>query len=113
MEFIYAFLVGGGFCVIGQLLLDRTKMTPAHVMATFVVSGVILEGFGVYEQLIEFAGAGATIPITSLGYSLIHSEMQGTSNMGPGMGMVDLTSVSLSITILFSFLAALIFKPKG
>ncbi|WP_249727983.1 SpoVA/SpoVAEb family sporulation membrane protein, partial [Bacillus paralicheniformis] len=70
MSFIYAFLVGGATCVIGQLLLDFAELTPAHLMATFVVIGAILDGFGLYDKLIKFAGAGATVPITSFGHSL-------------------------------------------
>ncbi|MFD0770830.1 stage V sporulation protein AE [Bacillus sp. CGMCC 1.60114] len=116
MEFIYAFVVGGAICVIGQLLLDFTKLTPAHVMATFVVAGAILDGFGIYDKLIQFAGAGATVPITSFGHSLLHGAMEAAEKhgyLGIGMGMFKLTSVGISASILFAFLTALIFKPKG
>ncbi|MGF9962982.1 stage V sporulation protein AE [Bacillus rhizoplanae] len=116
MEFIYAFVVGGVICVIGQLLLDFTKLTPAHVMAIFVVAGAILDGFGIYDKLIQFAGAGATVPITSFGHSLLHGAMEAAEKhgyLGIGMGMFKLTSVGISASILFAFLAALIFKPKG
>ncbi|MGG2064585.1 MULTISPECIES: stage V sporulation protein AE [unclassified Bacillus (in: firmicutes)] len=116
MEFIYAFVVGGAICVIGQLLLDFTKLTPAHVMAIFVVAGAILDGFGIYDKLIQFAGAGATVPITSFGHSLLHGAMEAAEKhgyLGIGMGMFKLTSVGISASILFAFLAALIFKPKG
>lgn len=65
MDYIYAFLVGGAICVVGQVLLDFAKLTPAHLMATFVVIGAVLDGFGLYDKLIKFAGAGATVPITS------------------------------------------------
>jgi stage V sporulation protein AE len=116
VEFIYAFVVGGAICVIGQLLLDFTKLTPAHVMAIFVVAGAILDGFGIYDKLIQFAGAGATVPITSFGHSLLHGAMEAAEKhgyLGIGMGMFKLTSVGISASILFAFLAALIFKPKG
>ncbi|MEI4829089.1 stage V sporulation protein AE [Bacillus sp. FJAT-53711] len=116
MEFIYAFVVGGAICVIGQLLLDFTKLTPAHVMAIFVVAGAILDGFGIYDKLIQFAGAGATVPITSFGHSLLHGAMEAAEKhgyLGIGMGMFKLTSVGISASILFAFLTALIFKPKG
>ena len=76
MEFVYAFLVGGAICVVGQLFLDITKLTPAHLMASFVILGAILDGFGLYDNLIRFAGAGATVPITSFGHSLMHGAMQ-------------------------------------
>ncbi|WP_277928401.1 stage V sporulation protein AE [Bacillus cereus group sp. BfR-BA-01380] len=116
VEFIYAFLVGGAICVVGQLLLDFAKLTPAHVMAIFVVAGAILDGFGIYDKLIQFAGAGATVPITSFGHSLLHGAMEAAEKhgyLGIGMGMFKLTSVGISAAILFAFLAALIFKPKG
>jgi stage V sporulation protein AE len=116
MDFVYAFLVGGAICVIGQLLLDFAKLTPAHVMAIFVVCGAILDGFGIYDKLIDFAGAGATVPITSFGHSLLHGAMQAAKEhgyLGIGIGMFQLTSTGISAAILFAFIAALIFKPKG
>lgn len=116
MEYLYAFLVGGAICVIGQLLLDVAKLTPAHVMSTFVVIGTILDGFDLYDKLIEFAGAGATVPITSFGHSLLHGAMKRAEEdgfIGLGMGIFELTSAGISAAILFSFLVALIFKPKG
>jgi stage V sporulation protein AE len=116
MEFVYAFLVGGAICVVGQLFLDITKLTPAHLMASFVVLGAILDGFGLYDNLIRFAGAGATVPITSFGHSLMHGAMQEAKQhgyLGLGMGMFSLTSAGISAAILFAFIAALIFKPKG
>lgn len=80
MDFIYAFLVGGAICVIGQVLLDFAKLTPAHLMATFVVIGAVLDGFGLYDKLIKFAGAGATVPITSFGHSLLHGQCMRQKN---------------------------------
>ncbi len=73
MDYIYAFLVGA-ICVVGQVLLDFAKLTPAHLMATFVVIGAVLDGFGLYDKLIKFAGAGATVPITSFGHSLLPGQ---------------------------------------
>ncbi|YCA42752.1 stage V sporulation protein AE [Bacillus sp. JZ8] len=116
MEYLIAFVCGGLICVVGQLLLDIIKITPAHVMTLFVVTGAVLDGFGLYDEFIEFAGAGATIPITSFGHSLLHGAMKGAEEhglIGIGMGMFELTSSGISAAILFSFLAALIFKPKG
>ena len=116
MEYIIAFIVGGAICVVGQVLLDVLKLTPAHVMSTFVVIGAILDGFGLYDQLIEFAGAGATVPITSFGHSLLHGAMKQAEEhglIGIGMGIFELTSAGISSAILFSFMVALIFKPKG
>lgn len=116
MEYIWAFIVGGGICVIGQILIDKFHFTPAHVMSIFVVSGAILDGFDLYDNLIEFAGAGATVPITSFGHSLLHGAMEKSQEhgfIGIGMGIFELTSAGISAAILFAFIVALIFKPKG
>ncbi|MBD8070324.1 stage V sporulation protein AE [Bacillus sp. PS06] len=116
MEYLIAFLVGGGICVIGQILLDVAKLTPAHVMSTFVVVGAILDGFDIYDQFIEFAGAGATVPITSFGHSLLHGAMHQADEhglIGIGIGIFELTSAGISSAILFAFIVALLFKPKG
>jgi stage V sporulation protein AE len=116
MEYLIAFAVGGAICVIGQLLLDVCKLTPAHVMSIFVVTGAILDGFGLYDKLIDFAGAGATTPITSFGHSLLHGAMEQAQEhgfIGIGIGIFELTSAGISAAILFAFLAGLIFKPKG
>lgn len=116
MIYFWAFVVGGLICVVGQLLLDFCKFTPAHVMASFVVFGALLDGFDLYDNLIEFAGAGATVPITSFGHSLLHGAMQEAGDhgfIGIGMGIFSLTSSGISAAIVFSFIAALIFKPKG
>lgn len=116
MEYLLAFVVGGAICIIGQLLLDIFKLTPAHVMSSFVVSGAILDGFGLYDKLIEFAGAGATVPITSFGHSLLHGAMDQANEhgfIGIGIGIFELTSAGISSAILFAFIMAIIFKPKG
>ncbi|MED2706114.1 MULTISPECIES: stage V sporulation protein AE [Bacillus cereus group] len=116
MDFVYAFLVGGAICVIGQVLLDFAKLTQAHLMASFVVVGAILDGFGLYDKLIKFSGAGATVPITSFGHSLLHGAMHAAEKhgyLGIGIGMFSLTSAGISAAILFSFFVALICKPKG
>ncbi|MBO1578955.1 MULTISPECIES: stage V sporulation protein AE [Bacillus] len=116
MDFIYAFIVGGAICVVGQILLDFAKLTPAHLMATFVVAGAILDSFGLYDKLIKFAGAGATVPITSFGHSLLHGALEAAEKhgyLGIGIGMFSLTSAGISAAILFSFFIALICKPKG
>lgn len=116
MTFVWAFIVGGLICVIGQLLMDVFKLTPAHTMSTLVVSGAILDGFGLYEPLIDFAGAGVTVPITSFGNSLVHgalAEAERNGLIGIITGIFEVTSAGVSAAIIFSFLAALIFKPKG
>jgi len=116
MEFLWAFIVGGLICVVGQLLLDVFKLTPAHVVVSFVVIGALLDAFGIYDNLIEFAGAGATVPITSFGHSLLHGAMEEAKEhgyIGLAMGIFKLTSAGITSAILFGFIVALIFKPKG
>lgn len=116
MQFVWAFLVGGGICVIGQLLIDIGKLTPAHTMSTLVVAGAIVDGFGWYEKLIEFAGAGATVPITSFGNALVHgamAEYKRDGFVGVITGIFEVTSAGISSAIIFSFLAALLVKPRG
>jgi stage V sporulation protein AE len=116
LKIIIAFLVGGGICVLGQTLMDIFKLTPAHTTCILVVLGAILAGLGLYDPLIKFAGAGATIPISSFGNSLakgalVESKRDGI--IGVFTGIFELTSAGISSAIIFGFLAALIFKPKG
>jgi stage V sporulation protein AE len=116
MPFVWAFLVGGAICVVGQLMFDVLKLTPAHTMVTLVVIGAILDGFGLYDPLIEFAGAGATVPITSFGNSLTHgalTELGQTGTVGVVSGIFHYTSAGITAAIVFSFFAALIARPKG
>jgi stage V sporulation protein AE len=114
--FFWAFVVGGLFCVIGQLFFDVAKLTPAHTLSLLVVIGAVLDGFGLYEPLVDFAGAGATIPITSFGNSLVHGAMQDAQKhgiIGVLTGMFQVTSSGISAAIVFGFIGALLFKPKG
>ncbi|GAE28951.1 stage V sporulation protein AE [Halalkalibacter hemicellulosilyticus] len=116
MTFLFAFIVGGLICVIGQLLMDVGKLTPAHTMSALVVSGAILDGLGLYEPLIDFAGAGATVPITSFGNSLVHgamAEAERSGIIGVLTGIFEVTSAGISAAIIFGFLASLVFKSKG
>jgi len=114
--FFWAFVIGGLICVFGQLLFDVAKLTPGHTMSLLVVIGAVLDGFGLYEPLIDFAGAGATIPITSFGNSLVHGALQEAEQhglVGVLTGMFEITSSGISAAVIFGFLGALIFKPKG
>ncbi|WP_213586596.1 stage V sporulation protein AE [Paenibacillus sp. J2TS4] len=116
MQFLWAFLVGGAICVIGQLLLDVAKLTPAHTMSALVVSGAVLDGLGLYDPLVKFAGAGATVPITSFGNSLVHGaikEIETNGWVGILTGIFEVTSAGISSAIIFSFLAALVCRPRG
>ena len=100
--FVFAFIVGGLICSIGQLLLDTLKWTPAKMLSTLVVAGAILDGFGLYEPLIDFAGAGVTIPITSFGNSLTHgalAEAEKHGWIGVLTGMFEVTSSGISAAI--------------
>lgn len=116
MEYVIAFVVGGLICVIGQLMMDVGKLTPAHVMSTLVVAGVALDFLGLYDKFIDFAGAGATVPITSFGHSLYHGaieEAQQHGVIGVLTGIFEITSAGISAAIAFGFLASLVFRPKG
>ncbi|MEW6622927.1 MAG: stage V sporulation protein AE [Bacillota bacterium] len=115
-KFLFAFLVGGGICVIGQIMMDVFKLTPAHTLSTLVVAGAVLGGFGLYEPLIKFAGAGASVPISSFGNALVKgalSEAERTGLIGVLTGIFEVTSAGISSAIIFSFLGALLFKAKG
>ncbi len=116
LSFFWAFVVGGLICVIGQIMFDVFKLTPAHTLSILVVAGAVLDGLGLYEPLIAFAGAGATVPITSFGNALVHGaleEAQKHGLVGVLTGMFEVTSSGISAAIVFGFIGALIFKPKG
>ncbi|WP_054956022.1 stage V sporulation protein AE [Paenibacillus dakarensis] len=116
MQFLWAFIVGGLICVVGQIMMDVIKLTPAHTMSSLVVAGAVADAFGLYDPLVKFAGAGATVPITSFGNSLVHgalSELQRDGWVGVITGIFEVTSAGISAAIIFSFLAALIVRPKG
>lgn len=116
MIFFWAFVIGGLICVIGQIMFDVFKLTPAHTLTTLVVFGAILDGFGLYEPLIDFAGAGATVPITSFGNALVHGAMAEADKhglIGVITGIFEVTSAGISAAIIFGVIGALIFKPKG
>lgn len=113
---IFAFIVGGLICVIGQLIMDILKITPAHTTCTLVVIGTILGGLGLYDPLIKFAGAGAFIPISSFGNTLVTAaikEAEETGFIGIFNGLLKSVSSGVSAAVVFGFAAALIFKPKG
>ena len=121
MQFLWAFLVGGAICVLGQLMIDVLKLTPAHTMSTLVALGAIVDGImigkkSLYDRLIEFAGAGATVPITSFGNALVHGALQEYKLhgwIGLITGIFEVTSAGISAAIIFSFIAAVLFRPKG
>ncbi|MBS6501735.1 MAG: stage V sporulation protein AE [Clostridium sp.] len=115
-KFIFAFIIGGIICVIAQLIMDTLKITPAHTTCTLVVVGAILGGFGLYDPLVKFAGAGAFVPISSFGNTLVTAainEAQQTGFVGIFSGLLKTVSAGVSSAIIFGFFAAIIFKPKG
>ena len=116
MIFLKAFLVGGLICVIGQLLIDYTKLTPARILVSFVVIGVILGGIGLYQPLVEFAGAGATVPLTGFGNTLVQGTKEAIREKGAlGILTGPLSSASVGITaaMICGLVVAFVTKPKS
>lgn len=115
-NYLTAFLVGGAICALAQLLFDLTPLTPAHVLTLFVVIGGILSGLGLYEPLVKFAGAGATVPISSFGHQLVQGaikEAQTTGTIGVLTGVFKLSSAGITAAIIFGFLVSLVFNPHS
>lgn len=113
--YIYAFLFCGLVCMISQLILDNTKLTPGHVTSLFVIIGACLDLAGIYDKIVLYCGAGALIPITSFGHLLIHGAMDVAGEngvMGLALGIFDLTSAGISVAVVSAFILALFFKPK-
>ena len=114
--FVKAFCVGGLICVIGQILMQLTKLTSARILVLFVVAGVILTAVGAYNPLVDFAGAGATVPLTGFGYSLAMGAIEGVQKYGlwgAFVGGIQKTAAGIASAILFGLLNALIFKPHA
>ena len=115
MEYLKAFLVGGSFCLIGQILIDKTKLTPARILVSYVVIGVALGAIGVYESLVDFAGAGASVPLTGFGYTLAKGVKEAVNSDGPiGIITGGLKSASggITIAVFAGLLVSFLFKPK-
>ena len=115
MEYLKAFAVGGAFCVIGQILIDKTKLTPARILVSYVVIGVILGGIGLYEPLMEFAGAGASVPLTGFGSLLAKGVREAVDEkgfLGIFTGGLKASAGGIAAAIFSGLLASLIFKPK-
>ena len=109
------FVVGGIICIIGQILIDKTKLTPARILVIFVTTGAILGGLGIYQYLVDFAGAGATVPLTGFGYNLAKGAIEGVRHsglIGAFTGGIKAASGGIAAAIFFGYLAALISKPK-
>ncbi|ABR48379.1 Sporulation stage V, protein AE [Alkaliphilus metalliredigens QYMF] len=115
MAYVNAFIVGGLICVIGQLLMDGTKLTSAHVLVIFVTAGVMLTAIGLYEPIVEFGGAGATIPLPGFGYSLAKGTFKGVQQngfLGAFTGGIEGTAAGISAAIVFGYIMAILFNPK-
>ena len=115
MIYLYAFLFAGGVSMLGQIILDNTKLTAGHITSLFVVIGAFLDSFSLYDEIIKWCGAGAMVPITSFGHSLIHGAMAKASEvglMGLFMGMFDITASGITAAIIFTFIFTLLFKPR-
>ena len=112
---IKAFIVGGLICVIGQILIDKTKLTPARILVIFVTSGAILGGLGIYQKLIDFAGAGASVPLTGFGNLLAKGAIEKVKSdglIGAFTGGISAASAGITAAIVFGYIASLISKPK-
>ena len=116
MLYLYSFLFTGFVCMIAQVILDNTKLTPGHITSILVVVGAALDSFSLYDKIIIYVGGGALVPITSFGHSLIHGALAKANSlgiMGIIAGMFDLTAAGITSAIIISFVLALIFKPKN
>ena len=112
---LYSFLFCGFICLLGQIILDNTKLTPGHITSMFVCLGAFLDSFHFYDAIIEKVGGGALLPITSFGHSLIHGALEKADSsgfLGIFMGMFDLTATGITCAIVFSFIFCLLCKPK-
>ena len=115
MDYVWAFVVGGGFCVIAQILIDKTKLTPARILVSYVVAGVILGAIGLYKPLVEFAGAGATTPLTGFGYLIYRGVREAVDErglLGALTGGLTAAAGGTAAAICFGYIAALIAKGK-
>lgn len=115
MQLLYCFITGGIICIIGQILIDKTKLTPARILVIFVTTGAILGGLGIYQYLVDFAGAGATVPLTGFGYNLAKGAKEAVEQygfVGAFIGGTKAAAGGIAAAIFFGYIASLISKPK-
>lgn len=115
MQYLYAFLIGGLICVIGQVLIDKTKLTPARILTGYVVCGAVLSAIGLYEPLANFAGAGASVPLSGFGHLMakgVKTAVEQYGLMGALMGGLTASCAGITAAIVFSLLASLLSKSK-
>lgn len=115
MQLLRCFIIGGIICIIGQILIDKTKLTPARILVIYVTTGAILGGLGIYKYLIDFAGCGATVPLTGFGATLAKGAIEGVQTnglLGAFIGGIKASSGGIAAAIFFGYIASLIAKPK-
>ena len=115
ISLLKCFIVGGSICVIGQILIDKTKLTPARILVLFVTTGAILGGLGIYKYLVDFAGAGATVPLTGFGYNLSKGTIEAVKEsglIGVFTGGLKASAGGIAAAVFFGYIASLISKPK-
>ena len=115
MQLLRCFAVGGTLCVIGQILIDKTKLTPARILVAYVTTGVILGGLGIYKYLVDFAGTGATVPLTGFGYNLAKGTIEAVKEnglIGAFTGGLKASAGGIAAAVFFGYIASLISKPK-
>ena len=115
MDYLWCFLCGGLLCLIGQVLIDLTKLTPARILTGYVVAGVILQALGLYQPLVDWGGAGATVPLTGFGYSLAKGVAKAVGEkglLGVITGGLTATAGGIAAAVVFGLLMAVLFKPK-
>lgn len=115
MDYVWTFVIGGGFCLIGQILMDATRLTAPRVLVIFVVSGVVLQALGLYEPLVKLAGNGATVPLPGFGYNLAKGAMDGAEKgfLKAVTGPLEATAAGIAVAIAFGYVVSLIFTPKS
>ena len=116
MMYLKAFAVGGALCMIGELLVLRTSITPARILVCYILSGIVLSAFGLYAPLVEFAGAGATVPLTGFGHALcqgVKHAVEESGLIGAFTGGLSATAGGIAAAVLFGTLVALLFKPHA
>lgn len=115
MEYIWAFIIGGGICVIGQILLDTTMLTAPRILVIFVVSGVLLQALNLYQPIVDLAGNGATVPLPGFGYNLAKGAMEGAEKgfLEAITGPLENAAAGIGVAVAFGYIVSMIFTPKS
>ena len=115
MEYVWAFVIGGGICVIGQILLDTTTLTAPRILVIFVVSGVVLQALNLYQPIVDLAGNGATVPLPGFGYNMAKAAMEGAQEglLEALSGALEAAAAGIGVAVAFGYIIAMIFTPKS